>query len=94
MHTLEIFIYGFVGGISPEILRILRIIKENEFKKLENPVLYLCFSVVLAILAGFFALALKPGLEITAIWIGISTPLIINTLIKNAYPFSEKIGAK
>ena len=89
MYPLEIFIFGFVGGISPEILRILSIIKENDFKKLENPVLYLCFSVAIAVLAGFFAMALKPQLEINAIWIGISTPLIINTLAKKTFPYSE-----
>ena len=90
--TFDMFIFGFIGGIAPEIVRIHNILKGGGFVNLQKPFLYVIFSIILAILVGILAVAFNypnPINPINALWIGASTPLIINTLAKKAYPLPE-----
>ena len=75
-----ILFYGFVGGISPEIIRIYKICKEDGAFSYSSGLLFL--SLLVALLGAIFAYGLGSTTPQQAIWIGASTPVIISNFMK------------
>ena len=82
MDIILIFIFGFIGGCSPEFVRIQRVIREGGFIGVDQPYIYIIVSTCLALIGGLLAIAFDSPNILNAIWIGASTPLIISTFAK------------
>jgi hypothetical protein len=84
MDIYTLFIFGFIGGCAPEIVRIQKMLKLGEDIEIPHPITYIIISIFMAILGGILAIGFESPNIIGAIWIGASTPLIINTFTKYA----------
>lgn len=83
MDPLFIFIYGFIGGCSPELVRIQRVIRDRGFIGIDYPYIYIIISICLALIGGLLAIAFGSPNMLNAFWIGASTPVIVSTFSKS-----------
>jgi len=77
------FLWGVLGAIAPEIVRIYRI--TTGVSKGRLPVfgrLYFVTSVAYALLSGFIVLASGKTSPLECLWIGASIPAIISYLAR------------
>ena len=77
-----IFTLGCFGALAPEVLRLYRI--RNKPRPNSWSWFYFVISIVFAVLGGVVAIILPATTFLAAFYAGISTPLIINTVLKNA----------
>jgi hypothetical protein len=83
MSTIEVLLYGIVGAAAPEVLRIYNLRRRPSSFRWSTK--YLLMSLPFYVLGGIFAVALSAAKPWTAIYIGISTPVLINTAVKHAF---------
>ena len=79
METSTSFLIGCIGAISPEILR---------FYKLRSSIIiswswgYILVSIPFILLGGLVACLLEPQNYYAAFYAGISTPFLVNAIVK------------
>jgi len=81
MEWFFTFLFGMIGGIALEVIRVYKILQQD--KEFTYPRILLVLSLCMAILGGVLAVALEANTPFIAIWIGVSTPAIISSLGKN-----------
>jgi hypothetical protein len=86
VDVLTTLFWGFVGGAAPEVVRVCRIVKEdNSFSYSKSMFIASC---LMAILGALLAYALQVMTPYQAIYVGISTPVIISKMMEN--PATER----
>jgi hypothetical protein len=53
------FVFGFVGGVSPEVVRIYKNVIAGNLDKYKHLKAYITISVILAIVGGILAIAME-----------------------------------
>src|SRR5262249_44909552 len=77
------FRWGLFGALLPEVLRFYKIVTTDQL--LPHVGIAYCFvSMAFIVAAGFFTVAWKPENEFKAIWVGISFPVLVATLLQTA----------
>lgn len=77
------FLWGTLGAVAPEIVRIYRITTGTSQGKL--PIFgrrYFLISVMFAVMSGFIVLASGKTAALECIWIGVSVPAIISHVLR------------
>lgn len=77
------FLWGALGAVAPEIVRIYRITIGMSQGRL--PVFgsrYFLISVVFAVMSGFIVLASGKTAPLECVWIGVSVPAIISHVLR------------
>lgn len=82
LPSLQYFLFGCLGAIAPEILRLYRL--RNNIKKFSWSWGYALVSLLFVVLGGSIALILEPRNAYTAFYSGVSTPFIINAIAREA----------
>ena len=86
MGTSTSFLIGCVGAIAPEILR---------FYKLRSSIRiswswgYILVSIPFILLGGLVACLLEPQNYYAAFYAGVSTPFIVNAIVKETQPVAK-----
>jgi hypothetical protein len=83
------FFLGAVGALAPEIMRLYSIRTQSE--RFQWSFFYFGISAVFACLGGILALALPATTKWGAIYVGVSTPVLINTILEKAIPGAAKM---
>src|ERR1700683_1791056 len=78
---------GMIGALAPELVRLYFI--RNDPGKFQWSWFYLLVSLSFACLGGILALALPATTYWGALYIGISTPVLVNTLVKKSQEFTK-----
>ena len=90
--TVKYFLLGCAGALAPEIVRLFSIAKsEGQFT---FSWFYVIVSLVFAGLGGLVAVIMGGENMRSAFYTGISTPVIINTVLKKANARRKKKVAK
>jgi hypothetical protein len=81
MHPWVVFLVGTVGALAPEIVRLynLRLGRSEPITGY-----YLTISIIFAALGGLVAVLLPATTPWAAFYAGISTPVLINTALRQA----------
>jgi len=87
MNQTSIFLLGAVGALAPEIVRLYTIRSKPRLFRWSR--FYLITSLLFAILGGVMAFVLPATSYWGALYVGISTPLLVNTVLKKGIEFSE-----
>jgi hypothetical protein len=82
MNNSTIFLLGALGALAPEIVRLYSM--RNSPSRFRWSWFYLVVSLLFASLGGVIALALPAVTYWGAIYTGVSTPVLINTILKKA----------
>jgi hypothetical protein len=83
MSNKESFLWGCLGSILPEIVRLYTIAThQQDFPHFTWP--YLIISILFILSAGGLTVAWKPENAFKGIWIGISFPTLVSTLASTA----------
>jgi hypothetical protein len=82
MSPLYILLLGALGALAPEIVRLYTIRRSPE--KFEWSSFYLIVSLLYAGLGGVLAIFLPATTAWGAIYVGASTPVLINSMIRTA----------
>lgn len=80
MNLIIVFALGCIGSLAPEIVRLYSI-RENP-ERFKWSWYYLVISAIFALLGGLVAVVLPATTYWGALYVGISTPILINTTIK------------
>jgi hypothetical protein len=78
----ERFLWGAIGAIVPEGVRLYIIITQQQHALPQFAPPYFIISAFFIALAGLFTIACKPKTRFKAIWIGIALPSIVSILVK------------
>ena len=77
------FLWGTLGAVAPEIIRIYRITTGVSQARLPAFGLqYFLVSVAYVVMSGFIVLASGKTSPLECIWIGVSVPAIISTVLR------------
>ena len=83
MTNKECFLWGCLGSVLPEVLRLYTIATQHQnYPNFTWP--YFLISVFFVLSAGGLTVAWKPENAFKAIWVGISFPTLVSTLAKAA----------
>jgi ABC-type transport system involved in cytochrome c biogenesis permease subunit len=74
------FLLGAVGALAPEIIRLYEI--RNDPQRFTWSWFYLIVSILFVALGGFVAVVLPSKNPQGAFYAGISTPVLVNTVLK------------
>lgn len=88
MSPTLVFLLGSVGALAPEIVRLYSI--RNDPGQFQWSSFYLIVSILFACLGGVIALVMPATTYWGAIYVGISTPTLINTTIKKGLELSQQ----
>lgn len=78
------FAWGCLGAVIPEVLRFFQILRAGEALPDLNWLLYPIVALSWALCAGAVSVAWKPDASWQAMWIGMSCPAIVASLIQAA----------
>jgi len=81
------FRWGMFGSLLPEVLRFYKAVtlaQANPEIAVKFAILYTVVSLVFVVCAGLFTVAWRPENEFKAIWVGVSFPVLVSTLIQTA----------
>lgn len=84
------FLWGVVGGVAPEILRLWRL-RDEVWTPTRH---YFPISIALALLAGAMAVAFAASTPLAALYVGVSTPYLISTMVAAASAGSARRPAQ
>lgn len=76
------FLLGTVGAMAPEIVRLYEI--RNNPERFQWSGFYLAVSLAFAVLGGLLAVAMPATTSWGALYIGASTPVLINSIARKA----------
>jgi hypothetical protein len=83
------FLFGTVGALAPEIVRLYSLrTKTSEFTW---SWFYVAVSVLFGSLGGVLAIALPATTYWGAIYVGISTPVLVNEVLKKSLSQSDQM---
>lgn len=82
MNAWIVYVLGCFGALAPEIVRLYRL--RSRSNVLRWSWFYLIISGLFANLGGVLALAMPATTAWGAMYVGISTPILINAVLKNA----------
>lgn len=77
---LQVFAIGCVGAIAPEIVRIYNLRFKPSFRWSWG---YILYSIPFVLLGGFVAWLLEPSNNYAAFYSGVSTPILVTTIVRN-----------
>ncbi|MFD7630760.1 hypothetical protein ACFV7Q_32860 [Streptomyces sp. NPDC059851] len=80
MHSGVVFALGVVGALAPEIVRLYGI--REDPARFTWSWFYVVVSVAFAALGGVLALLMPATSYWGALYIGVSTPVLVNTLVR------------
>ncbi|WP_436496238.1 hypothetical protein [Actinokineospora sp. HUAS TT18] len=80
MSPLLVFLLGAAGALAPEIVRLYGI--RSDPKKFRWSWFYLVVSVAFAGLGGLLALVLPATTLWGALYVGVSTPVLVNSMAR------------
>ena len=80
VNSVLIFLLGMVGALAPEIVRLYAI--RNDPSRFKWSWFYLGISAAFAALGGVLALVLPATTYWGAIYVGVSTPLLVNSIVR------------
>ena len=83
MKSSHSFWWGLFGSVIPEVLRLYKVAVVGQSPPTFHWY-YIAISIVFVICAGIFAVAWKPETPFKAIWVGVSFPVLVSTMIQNA----------
>ncbi|GHF03702.1 hypothetical protein [Streptomyces morookaense] len=81
-HTVQIYSLGMVGALAPEIVRLYRL--REKAGAVRWSWFFVGASLAFAALGGLLALVLPATTLFGAIYIGASTPVLVNSIAKGA----------
>ena len=81
MTPTSSFLWGLFGSLLPEVLRFYKLATHDGAIP-SIGVAYILISLAFIISAGLFTVAWKPENEFKAIWVGVSFPVLVSTLIQ------------
>jgi hypothetical protein len=81
IESFETFGVGCIGAAAPEIVRLYNLRLKPEFRWSWG---YLLFSIPFILLGGFVSCLLEPTSKYAAFYAGISTPILISSIARNA----------
>ena len=79
--SLQIFVFGALGAAAPEILRLYNL--RQHPGRFSWSAGYILLSLPFYLLGGLLAVVLAEPNAWSAIYIGLSTPIVINTAVKH-----------
>lgn len=82
MNSTIIFALGGAGALAPEIVRLYSLRTKRD--RFHWSTFYVVISILFASLGGLLAVALPATTKWGAIYVGVSTPVLINTILKKA----------
>ncbi|MGW4645415.1 hypothetical protein [Kitasatospora sp. NPDC004289] len=77
---MAIFLLGMAGALAPEIVRLYEI--RNDPERFQWSWFYLVASAAFAALGGLLAVAMPATTYWGALYIGVSTPVLINSIVR------------
>jgi len=77
-----IFLLGLVGALAPEVIRLYKL--RSSRAAFSWSWFYVVISIVFGVLGGTVAVILPATTHLAAFYAGVSTPLIISTILRNA----------
>jgi hypothetical protein len=80
MNVWLAFLLGIAGALAPEVVRLYSIREDPE--KFRWSPFYLIVSLLFGCLGGLLVLALPATTYWGAIYVGISTPVVVNTVVR------------
>jgi hypothetical protein len=80
MGPVTVFLLGCAGALAPEIVRLYSIRSNPSQFKWSG--FYVIVSILFALLGGLVAVALPAMNSWSAIYAGVSTPVVVNTMLK------------
>lgn len=84
--NLDIFLLGCIGAIAPEIVRLYNLRTNPQFTW---SWFYLVVSTLFALLGGLIAWVLPSTTYYGAFYAGVTTPVLITTIIRNREPTQQ-----
>jgi xanthine/uracil permease len=81
MFELKIFLFGCIGSIAPEIVRLYKL----RYKKIKLNISYSIISVIFMLLGGVVAIAVEAKSFYAAMYNGIALPTLISTIANNSF---------
>jgi hypothetical protein len=87
MGEPAMFFWGAFGAILPQILKFY--ISLNKAPLPTVSLRYLLTCIVFAVAAGCFTIAWGPETEFKAIWVGITFPVLVHSLMRRPPPNPE-----
>ncbi|MFC9927753.1 hypothetical protein [Streptomyces sp. NPDC127190] len=80
MSPVAVFLLGMVGALAPEIVRLYEI--RNDPARFQWSWFYLVVSLAFAGLGGVLALVLPATTYWGALYVGVSTPVLVNSMVR------------
>ncbi|MEU2618383.1 hypothetical protein ABZ642_09450 [Streptomyces sp. NPDC007157] len=80
MSSAAVFLLGMVGALAPEIVRLYEI--RNDPERFQWSWFYLTVSLAFSALGGVLALALPATTYWGALYVGVSTPVLVNSIVR------------
>ena len=92
--TLRIFLFGFLGSVAVEVVRVVRVYEEGRaFPARYRNRGFWVVRGVLALIGGCLAVAYRVPSDILALHVGASTPIITETFARTP-PGENRRGEK
>lgn len=80
MNAAAVFVFGAVGALAPEIVRLYEL--RTNPSRFRWSWFYVTVSLLFAALGGVLAVGLPATTVWGAIYVGVSTPTLVNTVLK------------
>jgi hypothetical protein len=80
MHPVVTFLLGMLGALAPEIVRVYAI--RHDPSKFRWSWFFLVVSLAFAALGGVLALVLPATTYWAAVYVGVSTPVLVSSMVK------------
>lgn len=87
MNLIVVFLIGCIGALAPEILRLYSL--RNNPDRFKWSWFFIGISILFASLGGLVALLLPATTYWGAFYVGISTPVLINTALKKGLDLQQ-----
>lgn len=83
MNKGDCFLWGCTGAAIPEVVRMWKIVSSGGQGLPDFSLLYFSISIVYVVFAGLFTIAWNPENPYKAIWVGVSFPTLISSMIQS-----------
>jgi len=83
LTSRESWAWGALGSVAPEVLRFYKLVQTGQSLP-EFTIAYFIISLLFLVCAGFFVVAWEPENRYKALWVGVSFPIILSTMLQAA----------
>jgi hypothetical protein len=87
MNSAIVYLLGMTGALAPEIVRLYSI--RQDPSRFQWSWFYLAVSIAFGALGGVMALILPATTYWGALYVGVSTPVLVTTMVKTSTQFSK-----